>query len=263
MRRLDVEQCEIASPEGCYHLTRAVHAPSIENIGLGADIGVRSRDGAGNERTSKVFFAKSLEGALIFLNRNFNVFYSAAKRNDFNFLRGPLRDDSPELYEQIFNAKVHDNMTQEELTDVALLLGTLYLQRGVYYKLNLKQCSKIDFEKMSDQEKAQIDYFPDDINEERPDEKPGINNMHTRSGRGIRSDQMILMTNNGKTSAWGVAMKMVEKYKELHPGKPLPVLVQRSGDKDRPLLEILYERYERTHGEIESKKKTDIDEFDY
>ena len=33
--------------------------------------------------------------------------------------------------------------------------------------------------------------------------------------------------------------------------------------KDRSLLEILYERYERTHGEIESKKETDIDEFDY
>ena len=94
MKELDVEQCEIANPEGCYHLTRAVHAPSIANVGLGADIGVRSRDGAGNERTSKVFFAKSLEGALIFINRNFNVLYSAAKRNDFDFLRGPLRDRS-------------------------------------------------------------------------------------------------------------------------------------------------------------------------
>ena len=71
------------------------------------------------------------------------------------------------------------------------------------------------------------------------------------------------MTYKRKTSALGVAMKMVEKYKELPPGKPLPVLVQRGGYKDRPLLEILYERYERTHGEIKSKKETDIDEFDY
>ena len=84
--------------------------------------------------------------------------------------------------------------------------------------------------------------------------------MHTRSGRGIRPDQMILMTNSGKASALGVAMKMVEKYKELHPGKPLPVLVQRSGYKDRSLLEKLYER---THGEIESKKETDFDDFDF
>ena len=49
MKELDVEQCEIANPEGCYHLTRDVHAPSIANIGLGADIGVRSRDGAGRK----------------------------------------------------------------------------------------------------------------------------------------------------------------------------------------------------------------------
>ena len=71
---------------------------------------------------------------------------------------------------------------------------------------------------------------------------------------------MILMTNNGDSSAFSVAMKMVEKYKELHPGKPLPVLVQRSGYKDRPLLETLYSR---THGERESEKETDIDDFDY
>ena len=59
-------------------------------------------------------------------------------------------------------------------------------------------------------------------------------------------DQMILMTNNGRMNALSVAMKMVEKYRELHPGKTLPVLVQRSGYKDRPLLETLYNR---THGE--------------
>jgi len=242
MKELDVKECEFNNIESCYHLTRGVHEDSIAEKGLGADIGIRSKDGVGNEKTSKVFFAKSLEGTLIFLNRTFNIFYSAAKRNNFVLLKGALKDDSPELYEEIFTDMVHDNMSQEELTEVALSLGKLYLERGIYYKLDLRNCTREEFQKMSEQEKDEIDYFSDDINEERPDEHPTINNMHTRTGRGVKSSQMTLMTTDGRKSALDIAVRMGEFYKILNPGKPLPVLEHKNGSKDTPLLEMLFTR---------------------
>lgn len=242
MKELDVTNCEFDNPDSCYHLTRAVHEKSISENGLGANIGIRSKDGAGNEKTSKVFFAKSIEGALIFLNRNINIFYSAVKRNEFEMLRRALKDDSPELYEQIFNQMVYDNMSQDEKKQAAIALGKLYLERGIYYKLNLKYSTREEFENMLADEQDEIDYFSNDINEERPDEHPTINNMHTRTGRGVKPSQMSIMTTNGKRTALDIAISMSEYYKDLYPGEHLPVLEYKNGSKDLPLLEMLVDR---------------------
>ena len=242
MKELDVKECEFKNLESCYHLTRSVHEDSISENGLGANIGIRSKDGLGNEKTSKVFFAKSLEGVLIFLNRNFNIFYSAAKHNNFTVFIGALKDDNPELYKKIFTTMVHDNMSEPELTEAALALGKLYLERGIYYKLDLKHCTREEFQNMNAQEQDKIDYFTDDINEERPDEHPLISNMHTRAGRGIKPSQIALMTANGKKSALDIALSMCDAYRTLHPGKSLPVLEYKNGSKDRPLLEMLFTR---------------------
>lgn len=239
MKELDVKECEFENIESCYHLTRGVHEDSIEEKGLGADIGIRSKDGVGNEKTSKVFFAKSLEGTLIFLNRNFNIFRRAAKYNDFAGIKGALKDDSPELYEQIFTDMVHDDMSEKELNEVAIALGKMYLERGIYYKLDLKHCTKEEFQNMDEHEQDEIDYFSDDINEEKPDEHPAINNMHTRTGRGVKTSQMTLMSTDGKKTALDIAISMSEAYKALNPGKSLPVLEHKNGSKDRPLLEML------------------------
>lgn len=239
----DVNQCHLEDKEGCYHLTRSVHEKSISEMGLGPNIGIRSKDGAGNEKTSKVFFAKSLEGALIFLNRNLNIFYSAAKNNDLDRYKNALSDDNLEEYERIFNENVHENMTEEELTFVALSLGKLYFENGIYYKLDLNYSTREEFDNMHKTSQDEIDYFSDDINEERPDEHPALSNMHTRTGRGVRPDKMTLMTSNGSKSALGVIISMAEKYRSLNPNKPLPVLVHKDGKKDRPLLDILVDRY--------------------
>ena len=242
MKELDVRNCEFDNPESCYHLTRAVHESSIAEHGLGADIGIRSKDGVGNEKTSKVFFAKSLEGTLIFLNRNFNIFRDAVKHNNFSRIKGALKDDSPELYEQIFKDMIHENMSDQELDNVAMALGKLYLERGIYYKLDLKHCTKEEFEKMSELEKDEIDYFSNDINEERPDEHPAINNMHTRTGRGVNPSKMKLMTSGRNESALDIAVSMGEFFKSLHPEQSLPVLEHKDGSKDKPLLEMLIQR---------------------
>lgn len=242
IEELDVRDCEFDNPESCYHLTRAVHESSIGENGLGADIGIRSKDGVGNEKTSKIFFAKSLKGTLIFLNRNFNIFRDAAKHDNFKGIKKALEDDSPELYEQIFNDMVHEDMTEQELDNVAIALGKLYLERGIYYKLDLNHCSKERFEEMSEAEKDEIDYLDNDINEERPDEHPSINNMHTRTGRGVKPSKMKLMTNSGNKTALDIAVSMGEFYKLLHPEQALPVLEHKNGSKDKPLLEMLIQR---------------------
>lgn len=242
MNELDVKKCEFDSLESCYHLTRGVHEESISKEGLGADIGIRSKDGIGNEKTAKVFFTKSLEGTLIFLNRNFNLFRRAAKYNNITGIKRALRDDSPELYERIFTDRVHDDMAEEELDDVAVALGKIYLERGIYYKLDLKHCTKEEFQEMSESERDEIDYFSNDINEERPDEHPTINNMHTRTGRGVKPTQMSLITTHGSKSALDVVVSMSEFYKKLYPEKSLPVLEYKDGLKDKPLLKMLVTR---------------------
>ena len=156
-----------------------------------------------------------------------------------------MKDDCVELYEQIFNKMVHDNMTEEELDEVALELGKMYLERGIYYKLDLKYCTREEFQNMDEQRQAQIDYFSDDINEERPDEHPTINNMHTRTGKGVKPSQMSLMTCNGEKSALDIAISMVETYRILNPGKSVPVLKFENGDEDRHLLERLVDRIKK------------------
>lgn len=95
---------------------------------------------------------------------------------------------------------------------------------------------------MDEQEQEEIDYFSNDINEERPEEQPAINNMYTRSGKGVKPDQMTLMTTEGKKSALDIAISMGEAYRAMNPGKALPVLEHRNGKADRPLLETLIER---------------------
>lgn len=242
MKELDVADCEFDNPDSCYHLTRAVHEESISKNGLGANIGIRSKDGIGNEKTSKVFFAKSIEGALIFLNRTLNIFYYAAEHDNFDRYRNAISDDKPELYEQILKTMTYKNMTKTDLTEVAIALGKLYLERGIYYKLDLKYSTKEEFENMSPNEQNEIDYFSNNINEERPNQYATINNMHTRTGRGVRPSQIAIMTANGKKTALDIAISMSEYYKSLHPGEHLPVLERQDGSKDLPLLEMLIDR---------------------
>lgn len=255
MEVIDVKDADFYNPESCYHLTRGIHEESINKNGLGADIGIRSKDGVGNEKTNKVFFAKSLEGTLIFINRNLNIFYGVAKQKDFSFIRKALEDDSPDMYEDLFNSMVHDDISKEECEEVGVALGKLYLERGIYYKLNLKSSTKEDFENMTEEEKEEIDYFTNDINEERPSENSSINNMHTRSGRGVPNDKMELMTVDGKKSALDVAISMAEHYKAQNPGKPLPVLEYKNGKKDKPLLEMLVDKTHEKNVSIEDLTK--------
>lgn len=255
MKVIDIKDSELDNSESCYHLTRAVHEESIAKNGLGADIGVRSKDGVGNEKTNKVFFAKSLEGTLIFLNRNLNIFYEIAKLKDFSLCRGALRDDSPELYEEIFNEMMHDNMSKKECEEVGIALGKLYLERGIYYKLNLSSSTKEEFENMSEEDKEKVDYLLDDINEERPDEHMTINNMHTRSGKGVPSEKMALMNVNGKKSSLDIVIGMAEYFRSQNPGKPLPVIEYKNGKKDKPLLENLVDRLQEKDKENTSMRK--------
>ena len=55
MRELDIKKCELDNEESCYHLTRKVYKEKIAQQGICPDIGIRSKDGMGKERTPKVF----------------------------------------------------------------------------------------------------------------------------------------------------------------------------------------------------------------
>lgn len=219
METIDVKECEFNNPESCYHLTRAVHhygEKGIAKKGLGADIGIRSKDEVGNEKTKKVFFAKSLEGTLIYLNRTLNIFHSAVEHKDLKPYLNALSDDKPELYEKIFEEKVQDEMSESEMAEATLALGELYLQRGVYYKLDLKHSTREEFENMTLEEQEKIDYLIDDVNEEKEGETHTINNMHTRTGRAVKPEQMARIAVDGNSSALDVVISMSDYYREMN-----------------------------------------------
>lgn len=239
MKELDIKDCKLDSLESYYHLTRRVHESNISEKGLVPDIGTRSKDGIGKESTSKVFFTKSLDGTLIFLNRTLNILYSFTKEHKLAQYSNAVGDDNIELYKQTLISILHNNKSEKNLTEAVLALGKLYFERGIFYKLNLKHCTKEEFQNMSEQEQNQIDYFSDDIDEETHNQHHSIHNMHTRIGKGIKPSQMELITADGKKSALDIIISMSEKYMELNPGKSLPVLEYGNGQKDIPLLEML------------------------
>lgn len=242
MEKIDIKESGFEDLESCYHLSRSVCKEGIAEEGLKADIGIRSTDRLGNEKNPKVFFTKSIEGALKLFNRNYNIFYSVAKYNDFNLCEGGLKDDEPKLYKKIFDEMVHDNMTEEEKIEAAIALGNLYSERGIFYKLDLNHATREEFERMTDDEKEDIDYLSDDINEERPDEQMTINNMHTRAGRSVAKEQMSLIGVDGNESAFEIAMKMCEYYTK-NINSELPVLKSKKGNEDKNILKEVYKRY--------------------
>ena len=101
---------------------------------------------------------------------------------------------------------------------------------------------------MSEEQKANIDYLLDDINEESETIHP-ISNMHTISGKGISKDKLQKITVDGKDSALDVFKLLMEKYKKLNPNKPTP-----TKSHDENLLDEFYDYSFKT------KEKTEPDE---
>lgn len=249
MQTIETSQVDFGNTDICYHLTRDVYEEEISYDGIIPQIGRRSEGDLGGEKTPKVFFAKSLEGALIFLNRNGNIFRSVARDNNFAMLEKGIKDDKNyEDFKRVFEENVHENMSEEELNTLAMDLAYLYFKNSIYYKCNLEQSTVEEYKKMTPEEQKKIDYLIDDINEEKPDKKHTINNMHTISGKGIPTEKMELMTVKGEKSGMDVILEMCDAYKELHPGEHLPVLVFKRDEQgnvlkaDRPILEMLAER---------------------
>lgn len=255
MEKIETEKCNFDDTEICYHLSRKTHKKEIEDKGLISRLGVRSTGHMGKEKTPKVFFSKSMEGTLMFLNRTLNIFKSAIeweleiKNVGLDRIRQAFKDDDLEEYEQMFKEGIHRKMTEQEIDDLALKLGKRYFERGIYYKCDLEGTTKSEYENLPQEEKANIDYLVDDINEENG-KTHRINNMHTIIGKGIPKEKLSLLTSNGSESALDVIMDMCNYYKKTHPNEKLPIL---KDSDDKHLLDIIFEK------EIEKKNGNSLD----
>ncbi len=240
MKKIDVKESELNNIENCYHLTNRANKKNINQYGLRADIGIRSD--MLSEKTEKVFFTKSVEGTFMFINRMLNLCYDIVRDNNFEKYKAILADDNVDIYQQFFDEMVHDDMSEEEIEEVALNLGTLYLSRNIYYQLNLEHCTSEEFKNMTLEEQEEIDYLQENINTENLEQADNIHNMHTRGGRSIRKNQMELMTIDGSDSALDIVLAMVERYYVLNQDKSLPVLKRQDGSNDKELLSKLANR---------------------
>lgn len=143
------------------------------------------------------------------------------------------------------------------------------LNSRIYYVIDLEGTTREKYEKMTSEEREEIDYLIDDYNEEyfKEDENgnktiPDTNyrvtpaNMHTITGKDIGIEKIKKITNDdGKTATlFQVAMALCDKYKEFYPDKEIPIYVNGDGSKDENFLEDIYLK----HKELLKDKKISI-----
>lgn len=252
MKQCEINTLDFKDEDLTFHLTRKEFEESININGLQAQIGDNSSGNLGNEKTKKVFFTKSLQGILIYLNRTLNIIDSSVEHKRISdFRNGPYN-----YFIDIYNKNSFQNMSREDEKNVSYEIMKEYLDRSIIYKCNLNYTKKDDYTKMSKEEQNHIDYLLDDINESQEGKIHTINNMHTISGKGISKDKMEKLTINEKDSALDITRILIEKYKELYPNKELPVLDEGEYARDYNLLKDFYSKH--LSKEINNKSKNNF-----
>ena len=192
----------------------------------------------GNEVTPKVFFSQGFN-ALTMLNKGANIIKHDVKANSEKGLR---------------EIGLENKGTQLSLVELQMIA----LNSRIYYVVDLEGTTREKYEKMTHEEKENIDYLEDDYNEEYfkedesgnktiPDPNHLVNpaNMHTITGKHVGIEKIKKIINdNGKTATvFEVAMALCDKYKEFYPDKELPTYVNGDGSRDENFLEDIYLKY--------------------
>lgn len=257
----DVRSLDLTNEDLTLHLSRKDKEAGIEKNGLVAQIGENSKGKFGREKTSKVFFTKSIKGTLMFINRILNMVDNSIEAKNMD----SYANTQYSYFTDIYNANYEEGMSRQEETQIANKIVAAYLRQGIMYNCNLQYCTKDEYAKMNYFKKSKIDYLIDDNNEERDGEVHPINNMHTISGKGISRNKLEKLTIDGSDSALDITRHIIEKYKELHPGEKLPFIDEGEGKRDTPLLEGFYEdltrdEMQKDENEVFLNKLKDLNE---
>lgn len=169
------------------HVTHKKNLSQISQYGLKADIGANSRQGS--ETRPKVFFARGIAGEVGILNRYLNLL--SEKYQDKTIMYTHFKD---------------------------------ILENMAFLKLDLTHTDKANYENMSKEEKENIDYLEDDINEENG-KMMTSRNSHLIAGKGVNISKISYI----EGSTIELVKKLLEKYKELYPKQDY---LKNSIDKD-------------------------------
>ena len=245
---IDINSIDFSDKDLILHLSKKSYEPGIDENGLIPQIGENSKGNLGNEKTAKVFFTKSIDGTLMYLNRGVCIFNDIVEQNE-------IEDYSEGVYSyfsDVYNKCMQNNDIKGDKKKISFELMKEYLKRAIFYKCNINKSTKDEYEKMSEEQKDNVDYLLDDINEESGTIHP-ISNMHTISGKGISKDKLQKITVDGKDSALDVFKLLMEKYKKLNPNKPTP-----TKSHDENLLDEFYNYSFKTKEKNETDEKSNF-----
>lgn len=246
---IDINSIDFSDKDLILHLSKKSYEPSIDENGLIPQIGENSKGDLGNEKTAKVFFTKSIDGTLMYLNRTACIFSDIVDQNEVeNYSKGVYS-----YFSDVYNKCMQNDDIKGDKKKISFELMKEYLNKAIFFKCNINKSTKDEYEKMSEEQKNNVDYLLDDLNEERGTVH-AINNMHTISGKGISKDKLQKITVDGKDSALNVFKVLMEKYKKLNPDKPIPTAVHPNKSHDENLLDDFY------NYSFKTKEKTEPDE---
>lgn len=191
------------SEEVCFHFTDNDKIDSIMERGLLALNDGKNSRVTGREKPA-VFFSKGFRGTLGTVNRFL-----------INISRAP-ESINREYYAKEFPDLLRIYEENKGSMDWVYMIAHKYFKDKTYLELDLTGVSKDDYEKLSDEEKEQIDYIIDDINFENS-ERQTIRNMHTIEGKGVAKDKI----NHIEGDAISTLIKMHELFQKEHPGEDI------------------------------------------
>lgn len=248
-----------------FHCTPIEKMESIDSSGFKADIGDNGDGEFGNQPNPEVFFSQGLEYVLQMVNRAIRLaMFTIENRSNEHGKQGMKALGIADYYKKV--EKDFDNISKENLQIESItpkLKKSFYsvvknmLSNRTYYILDLTGCTRDEYDKKSLEDKMRIDYLLDDYNEEYfkkdengertipdPEHKVTPNNMHTISGKGVSTEKIhrITKSDGSVLNGFEFAMKMCEKYKQMNPGKPLPLILNKDGSGDN-WLEDFYGQY--------------------
>lgn len=204
---VQIEDIVEKSEELCFHFTDTKNLLTEDNKREILKSGLLPLNNGKNSRVTgrekpAVFFSKGFKGTL-----------GTANRFLINILRAPESEDR-KYYETEFPLLFKIYKENKTNTEWIYSVAHEYFKSKTYLVLNLHGVMKEEWNALSDDAKAQVDYIIDDINFENS-KRQTIRNMHTIEGRGISADKIRRLNGN----AISTLIRMYELFLLAHPNE--------------------------------------------
>lgn len=204
---VQIEDIVEKSEELCFHFTDTKNLLTEDNKSGILKSGLLPLNNGKNSRVTgrekpAVFFSKGFKGTL-----------GTANRFLINILRAP-ESKYRKYYETEFPLLFKMYKENKTNTEWVYSVAHEYFKNKTYLLLDIHGVMKKEWNALSDEDKAQVDYIIDDINFENS-KRQTIRNMHTIEGRGIPANKIKRLNGN----AINTLIRMYELFLVAHPNE--------------------------------------------